>query len=287
MEQYFAAPAASPYGSAKKTVSRQIDGARKRIDRKLASLGRQAAQAEEIERLRKQGELLLAYGPSMGRGQTELRAQYDPDGPEMIIPVDPKLTHVENARRYFDQYEKAKRAASDVPGLIEIAKRESAYLEQLSTDLELAENWPEIDMVREELVKAGYWQGQKVRGPKSGKPGIRRLTTPEGYVIFVGRTADQNHTLVTERSKPDDLWLHARERAGSHVIVRNDGRQIPDAVIQRAAGLAAYYSAARGEASVEVIVTARRYVRPIKDGKPGQVTYKNEQVISVRPDKGG
>ena len=287
MEQYFAAPAAtSPYDSGKKTVGKQIEGARKRIARKLAALEREAAHAAEIETLRKQGELLLAYGPSLGRGQTELRAQYEPDGPELVIPVDPKLTHVENARRYFEQYDKAKRAAADVPALIEAARRESAYLDQLSTDLELAENWPEIDMVREELVTAGYWMGQKVRGPKSGKPGIRRIVTADGFAILVGRSAEQNHVLVTERSKPDDLWLHAREKSGSHVIIRHDGREIPAAVVRRAAELAAYYSAARGEASVEVIVTARRYVRPIKGGKPGQVTYKNEQVMIVKPDKG-
>ena len=288
MERYFAAPAAvSPYGNAKKTVEKQIEGARKRVTRKLAALDREAAHAAEIETLRKQGELLLAYGSTLGRGQTEMRAQYEPDGPELVIPVDPKLTHVENARRYFEQYDKAKRAAADVPALIAAARRESAYLDQLSTDLEMAENWPEIDMVREELVKAGYWMGQRVRGPKSGKPGIRRIVTSDGYVIFVGRSAEQNHVLITERSKPDDVWLHAREKAGSHVIIRNDGREIPDTVIQRAAELAAYYSAARGEASVEVIVTARRSVRPIKGGKPGQVTYKNERVMIVKPEKDG
>jgi predicted ribosome quality control (RQC) complex YloA/Tae2 family protein len=73
-----------------------------------------------------------------------------------------------------------------------------------------------------------------------------------------------------------------RGRPGSHVIIRNDGRPIPEEVIHRAAELAALYSAGRGEASVEVDVTDRRYVRPIKGGRPGQVTYKNERVVTVK-----
>jgi predicted ribosome quality control (RQC) complex YloA/Tae2 family protein len=286
MERYFAAPGVAPYGRAKQTVSRQIEAARKRIDRKLAALDREAAQAAQIETLRKQGELLLAYGLTLRPGQMELKAQYDPDGPQMLIPVDPTLTHVENARRYFERYDKAKRAAADLPALIETARREAAYLDQLATDLDLAENWPEIDMAREELVTAGYWQGQRHHVPQSGKPGIRRITTEDGFVILIGRSAEQNHVLVTQGSKPHDLWLHVKDKPGSHAIIRNDGRPIPDSVIRRAAELAAYYSAVRGEASVDVIVTERRYVRPIKAGKPGQVTVKNEQVLRVKPEKG-
>ncbi len=285
---YFAAPAAAadPYASAKQTVGRQIELAAVRIGRKRASLERQAAKADEIESLRKQGEMILTYAATLQPRQTELSAQYDVDGPPLTITLDPDRTAVENARTYFDKYEKAKRAAADVPTLIAAARREAAYLQQLATDLDLAESWPEIDTVREELQQAGYWQGKRTRAPRSGRPGIRRLTTPDGFVILVGRNAEQNHALVTEKSKPDDLWLHARNVTGSHVIIRNDGRPILDTVIQRAAELAAYYSAARAEASVEVVVTERRHVRPIKGGRPGQVTYKHERVVSARPGKG-
>jgi predicted ribosome quality control (RQC) complex YloA/Tae2 family protein len=104
-------------------------------------------------------------------------------------------------------------------------------------------------------------------------------------VIFVGRNAIQNHELVTQRSGRSDLWLHARRIPGSHVIIRNDGRPIPEAVIEYAAQLAAYYSAKREDTSVEVDVTERRHVRPIKGGKPGMVNYKNEYTLTVKPRK--
>jgi predicted ribosome quality control (RQC) complex YloA/Tae2 family protein len=284
MAAYFGAPVKDQaYTAGKKPVLTQIEVAKRRIERKLAALEREEATEKDIELLRKQGELLLAYGPTIRSGQNFFQAQYEPGGPMLGIEIDTTLTPVENANRYFERYDKAKKAAADVPKLREAAGREAAYLAQLATDLDLAESWPEIDAVREQLQQAGYWQGQKARVPKSGKPGIRRLTTADGFVILVGRNAEQNHALVTEKSKPGDLWLHVRGRPGSHVIVRNDGRPIPEEVIQRAAELAALYSAGRGEASVEVDVTDRRYVRPVKGGRPGQVTYKNERVVTVRP----
>jgi predicted ribosome quality control (RQC) complex YloA/Tae2 family protein len=283
---YYGAPVGlEAYGTAKTRVQMQIDSAIERVRHKLAALEREALEAGKIDLLRKQGELILAYGPGLAPGQRQLVAQYAPDEPPLIIELDPELSPVENAKRCFERYEKAKRAAADVPALLANAEGEIAYLEQLATDLKLAENWPEIDAVREALQEAGYWRGERMRGPRGGKPGIRRFSTPDGFVILVGRNAGQNHALVTERSTPADWWLHARGVPGSHVIVKNDGRPIPEQVIQKAAQLAAYYSAKRDEASVEVDVTERRYVRPIKGGKPGQVTYKHERTLTVQPSK--
>ncbi len=271
------------YAPAKRQVQMQIDEALARVRRKVEALERELASAEEIETLRKKGELLLAYGPALKRGQRVLRAQYDPDGPLMEIEIDPTLTAVENARRYFERYEKAKRAGADVPALLAKTQQEAAYLEQLATDLQLAESWPEIDAVRESLQESGHWRGAPMRGPRGGKPGIRRIVTDDGFVILIGRNAAQNHALITECSAAGDLWLHARDLPGGHVIVKNDGRPIPDEVVRRAAELAAYYSARRESASVEVIVTERRYVRPVKGGKPGMVTYRKERTLSVTP----
>ncbi len=284
MALYFGAPVGlDAYQAGKQPVQAQVDEALDRLRRKLASLQRQSSSDEELERLRKEGELILAYGPTLPPGQTVLRAQYDPDGPTYEIALDPALTHVENAQRYFERYDKAKRAAEDIPALRRQAEHEVGYLEQIATDLALAESWPEIEAVREALQEGGYWHGAKKAAPRGGKPGIRRFTAQDGFVILVGRNAAHNHALVTERSGGEDLWLHARGVPGSHVIVKHDGRPIPDDVVERAAQLAAYYSAARGDAAVEVDVTPRRYVRPVKRGKPGMVTYRNERTLRVRP----
>ncbi len=281
---YIAAPTTfDAYAPAKKTVEGQIEEALTRLNKKLAAMERQSVPENEIEVLRKKGELLLAYGPTLEDGQAEFSAQYDFDAPPLTIRLDPTLTYVKNSQVYFARYEKARRAQDELPRLIRGTRREVAYVEQLQSDLALAESWPEIEEVRAALQEAGYWQGRKTRGPGGGKPGIRRFTTAEGFVIMVGRNAAQNHVLVTERSNRADLWLHARNVPGSHVIIRNDGRPIPGAVIEGAAALAAYYSSRREDGTVEVDVTERRYVRPIKGGKPGMVTYKNESTLTVVP----
>lgn len=286
MADYFGAPVGiEAYTAGKAPVKEQVEEALERLRRKLAALEREQAGAADIENLRKKGELLLAYATTIKPRQTEFRAQYDLDKPPLLIALDPALSGLENAKAYFERYEKSKRALQDLPALEEAARREIAYVEQLATDLDLAEGWPEIQEVREALQEGGYWRGTRTRGPKGGKPGIRRFTA-DGFVILVARNAAQNHELITERAAPGDLWLHARGVPGSHVIVKNDGRPVPDNVIQRAAQLAAYYSAGRANTMVEVDITERRHVRPIKGAGPGMVTYRQERTISVRPEKG-
>ena len=284
MATYFGAPVGEQaYEAGKDTVRVQLEEALNRAHRKVEAMARQIEEQATLELLRKQGELVLAYASVIAPGQAELRAQYDVDGPTLTIPLDPTLSALANAQRYFERYEKAKRAAAGLPRLMEAARQEVAYLEQLSADLAMAENWPEIDAVREALQGGGYWRGPKRRGPSGGKPGPRRIVAADGTVILIGRNAAQNHKLITARSSPEDLWLHARGLPGSHVIVKSGGRVILPEVLQQAAELAAYYSAARGNASVEVDVTERRYVRLIRGGKPGMVTYKNERTLTVMP----
>jgi len=226
---------------------------------------------------------LLAYQYTLTPGQSELRAQYEVDGPELVIKLDPSLTPLENAQRYFDRYEKAKRARKGVPQLIRATEQELAYLAQLKTDLDLATNWPEIGEVQEALQRNGYWRGQHTRQPGGGKSGPLKVTSEPGFVIWVGRNARQNDIVTFDKGGPADLWLHARGVPGAHVIIKSGANDVPDDVIRRAAEIAAYYSGARNEAHVPVDVTRRKYVRKIKGGKPGMVTYRNETTVEVTP----
>ncbi len=283
-EMFFGAPVGvDAYIAAKKPVAQDIKAARKRLSRKLRALQRSQRDPAEIQRLRQSGELILAYQYSMTAGQESFRAAYEVDGPELTIKLDPVLSPVENAQRYFRRYEKAKSANKGVPELIQETERALAFLDQLALDLELAENWPEIEEVRSILEAQGYVRGPARKRPQSGKSKPLRVVTDDGFVIWVGRNARQNDDVTFVRGSADDLWLHARGVPGAHVIIKNDGRDIPDAVIEHAARLAARYSPKRGEARVLVDVTQRKHVRKIKGGKPGMVTYRNEEPITVRP----
>ncbi len=271
------------YSAAKKPVQAVLTGAKARVEKKLASLRRSLQDEADLERLRQSGELLLAYQYTVTPGQTTLKAQYEVDGPELAIALDPDLTPLENAQRYFERYEKAKRARAEVPGLIRIAENELAYLSQLETDLELATNWPEIGEVQEALQANGYWQGRKTRQSGGGRSAPIKVTTDDGFVIWVGRNSRQNDIVTFSKGSSDDLWLHARGVPGAHVIIQTGGREMPEDVIRRAASIAAYYSRARSETRVLVDVTRRKYVRKIKGGKPGMVTYRNESPVEVAP----
>jgi predicted ribosome quality control (RQC) complex YloA/Tae2 family protein len=269
------------YAPARSRVRLVLEEARKRVQNRVQALERQLIPQEEIDRLRLSGEMILAYAHAIQRGQKTVEAQFDLDGAPLVIDLDPDLTAVKNAQTYFRRYEKAKAAVADIPALLGKAKLELAYLDQLSTDLALASNWPEIDEVRSALIDGGYSPRKRNVVMQRGKP--LRLVSADGLTILIGRSARQNHEVTFRRAAPQDLWLHAVDVPGSHVIVNLAGQQVPERTLDRAAELAAYYSAARGEGSVLVAYTQRRYVRPIRGAGPGMVTYTREQTIAVTP----
>jgi predicted ribosome quality control (RQC) complex YloA/Tae2 family protein len=281
-----AVQSADAYGPARAGVQAPLDDARERVRTRLEALKRQLIPQEELDRLRLSGEMILSYAHAIHRGQTEAEVQADLEGPPMRIALDPVKTAVENAQAYFERYEKAKAASAEIPALLRKTRYELAYLDQLETDLELASNRPEIDEVRSALIEAGY--AARRRGGSRSPPGQPlRVTSPDGLLILVGRSARQNHEVTFRQGAPDDLWLHAVDVPGAHVIVKSGGGEVPRATIERAAELAAYYSAVRGETRVLVAYTRRRYVRQIRGAGPGMVTYRNEGTIAVSPRGSG
>ncbi|MFZ4815270.1 MAG: Rqc2 family fibronectin-binding protein [Phototrophicaceae bacterium] len=272
------------YKVAKKPIHASIQEALGREGGKLASLQSGVKDDAEMLRLRQSGDLILAYQYTLQPHQTEFSAQYDPEGEPISVRLDPTLSALENAQAYFRRYEKAKHALDAVPVLIEETENRIAYLQQLDTDLELAANWPEIDEIRYSLQQMGYWHGAKGgKTPNSGQSAPLRLVLGDGFVVWVGRNSRQNETVTFGKGGGEDYWLHVRGMPGSHVVIRFDGRTIPEAVIEQAAALAAYYSKAREEKSAIVDVTQCKYVKKIKGGAVGMVTYRNETTRNVAP----
>jgi len=270
------------YAVARATVQRLIDEQRERQLRKRAALVSALTAAEDLDDLRRKGELLLAYAHEIAPRQTVLVARWAADEPSIRIPLDPTLTAVENARAHFRRYEKARSAVADVPGIITKVDGELAHLGQLATDLALAEDRPGLEAVTCALAEAGYVPKPKARRPPTTGP--LRVGTPEGFAILVGRNSWQNERLTFHDSDPHDIWLHTRNVPGAHVVIRTGGREVPDSVLRKAAELAAYYSAARQDNKVLVDHTLRRNVRRHPGGRQGQVTCSGEATLSVRPE---
>lgn len=269
-----------------------IETQRKNLRRKIASLQASITDQAELAALRRRGEMVLAYQYAIEPGQRELRIEEL----DLTVVLDPDLSALENAQRLFKRYGKARDAAAVVPGLLQNAEEELAYLDQLSVHGALASDPASLAAVRDELreTSAGARdrpkaarKGQSRVPSKGGKPrpsvAPLRVRTRDGAEILVGRSARQNDAVTFSLATPQDVWFHARQIPGAHVIVRNNGRSPSNETLLQAAGLAAYYSQAREATTVSVDYTAVRNVRRIKGGKPGLVHYSGETTLNVRP----
>ncbi|HEX6292201.1 MAG TPA: NFACT RNA binding domain-containing protein [Herpetosiphonaceae bacterium] len=257
-------------------VQRLLD-VRERQQRQRDALGRELERANALERLRWEGEMIFGYLHTVEPGQTELRVE------GRAIKLDPGKTPVENAQARFREYDKAKGALAGVPERLGATDAQLAYLDETLTLLKLADSYEAIAGIEREVYEQGVLKPPsgkaQARGPRS-RP--LRLRSSDGLTIYVGRSAGQNEEVTFRLARPDDRWFHVREIPGAHVIVQAEDEP-PARTIEEAAGLAAYFSAARESTSVEVVMTQRRHVRKVAGGPPGLVSYRNEQTVRAAP----
>lgn len=275
IEAFYGTPEA--YAALKEQWRAQLIEARERLARKRDALANALPRAEDVERLRLCGEMILAHAHTIARGQGKLEIE----DLRLEIPLKPNLTAVENAQEFFKEYRRQKDALARVPALLTTTNNELEYVEQMLNDLELAETRAEIEAVVAAAREAGLLPPTKKRA-KILPSAPREFVSRDGFTILVGKNARQNDELTFRRARPDDLWLHARGVAGAHVIIVRAGRNIPESTIEEAAALAVRYSAARDESHADVLVAHRRDVRRVRGGKPGMVTVRASRTVLVR-----
>jgi len=281
----FFAEAATGYAAAKKPLAAAMAEAGQRLARRREKLREDADALADPLLQKEKGEAVLAYAHQIEPGQTELTVPWQPDGAPLTIALDPALSAAENARQYFHRYRKSQRAGDEIPAQLKKIELEEQFLEQLEQDLDMAEDRPEIDAIAATLTEAGYYRPKRGRSHRKKKSAGRylRLTAPDGATVWVGKNGNQNAHLTFSRAASDDLWLHARGVPGAHVVIPTAQGLPSEADVFWAAAVAAHYSRARGDTSVEVDVTVKKYVRAIKGAAPGLVTYRNETTLNVRP----
>jgi predicted ribosome quality control (RQC) complex YloA/Tae2 family protein len=274
--------ASDSYQAAKAPLLKAIASGRARLARRREKLKEEQEGTGDPNSLRRMGEAILAHAHQIEPGQSELVVEWvTGDGPKRV-KLDPRMSPSENAQDYFRRYRKAQRRVAGIPARVAQVASEEAYLDQLALDLTMAESRPGIDTVAAALVEAGYLKQERKRPPaRTGGP--LRFESPDGLLVWVGKNAWQNDEVTFRRASSDALWLHARGMPGAHVIVQSDGRRIPEQTIKWAAALAAHYSRGRDDTQVAVDVVERRHVRRLKDGRPGQVVYRNERTLWIRP----
>ena len=275
--------AADAYAAARREVEDLLEEARARAARQLESLAREAPDAGEAERLRMWADLLLAYQRQVPAGAAE--ALLPGMEGEVRVPLDPGQDALGNAERYYERARRLGRALRDFPERCAEVEARLATLAQWRSDLDLAESRPEIDAVHEGLRASGLLgrplKARMGSGPAPSRP--LELRSSAGLTVIVGRNSRQNEAVTFQRGVRGDLWLHARGRPGAHVLIKSAGREVDEQTLQEAAGLALWFSGARGEARGDVICTDVRHVNRMKGGGPGMVQVREERNVQAAP----
>ena len=266
---------------------------------------KQIRDTEKRDKYRLYGELLNAYAYSVPAGAKSCEVDNYYTGEKLRIPLDPTLTPTQNAKKYFDRYTKLKRTHEALTGLTAEVKAEIDHLESIRTSLDLATNEGDLAQIRQELEDSGLVRrhtGAGKKRPGFDKSGSKkgRARTPvsrplhyvssDGYDIYVGKNNTQNDQLTFHFAEPNDIWMHANDMPGSHVILRSAGRsmeEIPDRAFEEAASLAAWYSAGREQGKVEIDYLLRRNVKKPGGSKPGFVVYYTNYSILAKADISG
>lgn len=280
----------------------RIDREIKRLTKQRLSVERTLAESERAEEHKQNGELILANLWKIQAGNKEVTVQdyFDPELRDKNLPLDPKLSPQENADASFKRYRKAKESAN--VALTQKADTEKSLV-KLADAKRKADYWQDdptltvapIQRLRNELTESGLLRADEAdTTDKTGKSApkaldfqghkIRRYYT-EGYEILVGESATANDFLTTRLAAPNDLWLHVRAAASSHVVIRTrgQGEAIPRSVLQFAALQCALHSSQKHAALIAVDYTLKKYVRKPRGAAPGGADYQREITLHIEP----
>lgn len=263
-----------------------VQTALERNVKKLSLQQKQMKDTEKKEKYKIYGELINVYGYGLEEGCRSFQAQnYYDDNKEITIPLDPTITPQENAKKYFARYGKMKRTEEALTTQIAETQEEIQHLESISTALDIALSEADLVQIKDELTQYGYikkhFAGKKKLSVKS-RP--LHYISSDGYHMYVGKNNYQNDELTFKTAAGNDWWFHAKGAAGSHVIVKTNGEELPDRVFEEAGSLAAYYSKGRTAPKVEVDYIQKKHVKKPNGSKPGFVVYYTNYSLMAVPD---
>ena len=261
---------------------RRVENELEKNRKKLGKQKEELLATENAEEFRQKGELLTTFLHQVPNDQDKVELDNYYTGEKIIISLDKALTPNQNAQRYFKRYQKLKEAVKHLTSLIEETRTTILYLESVETALAQA-SLTEIAEIREELIQTGFIRRrQREKIHKRQKP-EKYLATDGQTIILVGRNNLQNDELTFKMAKKDELWFHAKDIPGSHVVITGN-LQPSDEVKTDAAELAAYFSKARLSNLVQVDMIEIKKLNKPTGGKPGFVTYTGQKTLRVTPD---
>ena len=251
--------------------------------KKLKKQEQELVATENAEEFRQKGELLTTFLHQVPNNQDQVELDNYYTSEKITIVLDKALTPNQNAQRYFKKYQKLKEAVKHLTGLIEETKETIQYLESVETALSQA-SLTEIAEIREELIQTGFIRRRQREKIQKRKKPEKYLATDGETIILVGRNNLQNDELTFKMAKKEELWFHAKDIPGSHVVITGNLHPSDD-VKTDAAELAAYFSKARLSNLVQVDMIEVKKLNKPTGGKPGFVTYTGQKTLRVTPDE--
>lgn len=266
----------------RKIVSNAIERTSKKYDLQLS----QMKDTEKRDKYKVYGELITAYGYGANPGDKELVCENYYTGQEITIPLDPDMSAMENGKKYFAKYNKLKRTYEALSELTVESKEELDYLLSVQNALEFAVSENDLTQIKAELIESGYIRGRADKGKnkKMAKSKPLHYISSDGFHMYVGKNNFQNEELTFKVANGTDMWFHAKQMPGSHVIVKLDGaKELPDRTYEEAARLAAYYSSGKTNPKVDVDYTERKNLKKPPKAKPGFVIYHTNYSMTIEP----
>jgi len=267
--------------SMKKSIHIKLDRALSKIDK----LNEELIESKDRDKFKIYADLISANFNRIQRGSNYIKLEnfYDENMIEIEIPLDIKLSPVDNAQKYYKKYSKLKNAESLLAIQIEETQNEILYLENVLFSIEYCSTIVELDEIKNELTIEGFIK----TGNKSKKRKVLKTSSPHHYQsqdkfhIYVGKNNMQNDSLTFKSSKKDDIWLHVQNMPGSHVVIKTEGKEVPLSTLNEAVLLAAFYSKGKNNNHVSVDYTFRKNVKKPKNAKAGMVIYDNFKTLIV------
>ncbi|MCA1796815.1 MAG: NFACT RNA binding domain-containing protein [Geobacteraceae bacterium] len=279
---------ASSYSADPALVS-LVGKAQKKMHKRCANIEAELDACQRHEEYQRHAELLDAHRYLLQRGMVEVTVQnYYVDPPvDLVIELNPSKTPQDQIERAYNRARKARQGLEHCERRLMETAREQAWLDEMAFQLRYVDSAADEEVIRSELMEHGYLRSQKKTRMRKRhiNPAdlVRKCVTPGGFQLLWGRNSRTNAFLSRQILKGEDLWFHAHNAPGCHLVLKTEGREPPAADTRIAAAIAAYYSNLQHETKAQVMWTHGKHVKQPKGARPGMVNVITYATLNVAP----
>lgn len=261
-----------------------VTNALERDNKKYNIQLKQLKDTEKKDKFKEYGDLLTTYGYSIKEGSKEFETVNYYNGKTVKITLDPTISPIENAKKYFNKYSKLKRTSEALETIIVETKNSIDYLESINVAIDMATTEDDLKAINEELVQTGFIKKKHTNKKTKNNSKPLHFISSDGFDIYVGKNNIQNEHLTFKIATGNDWWFHSKSFPGSHVIVKCNNQELPDNTFEEAARLAAFYSKGSNQDKVEIDYIQKKHVKKVAGAMPGFVIYHTNYSMIAEPN---